>query len=113
MIQHASRRRIARRSVVAGLAGASVAGLFAPAIVRAQQPRRFLRPIVAGLNGRQGDPTYDSIARIPQILREKHNVQLEIQVPDGPGSFEHAKHIGNSTHGENQQDPDSSYASPT
>lgn len=80
MIQHASRRRIARRSVVAGLAGASVAGLFAPTIVRAQQPRRFLRPLVAGLNGRQGDPTYDSIARIPQILRERHNVQLEIQV---------------------------------
>ena len=68
-----------RRKVIAGAAaGAAILG--APAIVRSQQPKRFLRPLVAGLNAKEGDPTYESIARIPRILREKHNVLLEIQV---------------------------------
>ena len=52
MIRHVS-ARIARRGLLTGAA----ALLAAPAIVRAQQPRRFLRPLVAGLNGHQGDPT--------------------------------------------------------
>ena len=67
-----------RRMIAGAAAGAAVLG--APAIVRAQQPKRFLRPLVAGLNAKEGDPSYESIARIPKILREKHNVQLEIQV---------------------------------
>lgn len=80
MIQHDISSRIARRSVLKGLTAAVAGVVAAPAIVHAQQPRRFLRPIVAGLNAREGDPSYESIARIPRILREKHNVQLEIQV---------------------------------
>jgi TRAP-type C4-dicarboxylate transport system substrate-binding protein len=68
-----------RRRMLAG-AAAGAALLGAPAIVRSQQPKRFLKPLVAGLNAKEGDPTYESIARIPKILREKHNIQLEIQV---------------------------------
>lgn len=70
---------LSRRKVVVGAAAGS-ALLGAPAIVRSQQPKRFLRPLVAGLNAKEGDPTYESIARIPRILREKHNIQLEIQL---------------------------------
>ena len=70
--------RVQRRKLLLGAAGAAILG--APAIVRSQQPKRFLRPLVAGLNAKEGDPSYESIARIPKILREKHNVQLEIQV---------------------------------
>jgi TRAP-type C4-dicarboxylate transport system substrate-binding protein len=68
-----------RRKVLAG-AAAGAALLGAPAIVRSQQPKRFLKPLVAGLNAKEGDPTYESIARIPKILREKHNILLDIQV---------------------------------
>ena len=68
-----------RRKMVAGAAaGAAILG--APGIVRSQQPKRFLRPLVAGLNAKEGEPTYESIARIPKILREKYNIQLDIQV---------------------------------
>src|SRR5258708_25075125 len=69
-----------RRAILAA-AALGVAGSFAaPAIVRAQAKRRVLKPIVAGLNAKEGDPTFESIARISKILREKHNVELEIQV---------------------------------
>ena len=71
-------KRVLRRKLILGAAGAAILG--APAIVRSQQPKRFLRPLVAGLNAKEGDPSYESIARIPKILREKHNIQLEIQV---------------------------------
>lgn len=69
-----------RRRLLAGGATAATVALAAPAIVSAQAPRRVLKPIVAGLNGREGDPSYESIARIARIMREKHNIQLEIQV---------------------------------
>ena len=71
-------KRVLRRKLMLGAAGAAILGT--PAIVRSQQPKRFLRPLVAGLNAKEGDPSYESIARIPKILREKHNVQLEIQM---------------------------------
>ena len=71
-----TRRKFLRTAAVAG-AGAAFSGF--PAIVRAQTQQRFLRPIVAGLNGKPGDPTFNSIADISKILREKHNVQLDIQ----------------------------------
>src|SRR5437588_4559212 len=71
-------KRVLRRKLMLGAAGAAILGT--PAIVRSQQPRRFLRPLVAGLNAKEGDPSYESISRIPKILREKYNVQLDIQV---------------------------------
>lgn len=71
-------RRGFLRGVAGVTAGAALGGF--PAIVRAQSQKRFLRPIVAGLNSKQGDPTYNSIANISKILREKYDVQMEIQV---------------------------------
>ena len=74
-----SRRGLLARTaaLAAGVAMGSVAS---PAIVRAQQSKRILKPIVAGLNAKAGDPTYESIARIATILREKYGVEAEIQV---------------------------------
>jgi TRAP-type transport system periplasmic protein len=72
---------LARRHLLQAGAALALGGLCAPAIVRAQQPkRRVLKPIVAGLNSKEGDPTFESIARISRILREKYDVELEIQV---------------------------------
>jgi TRAP-type C4-dicarboxylate transport system substrate-binding protein len=68
---------ISRRQAVVGLGAAGVV-LAAPAIVRAQD--RYLKPIVAGLNAKEGDPTYESISRIAPILKDKHGVELEVRV---------------------------------
>lgn len=68
-----------RRAVLqTGVAAGAVLGF--PSIVRSQQAKRFLKPIVAGLSGKAGDPTVDAIAMIPKILREKYDVELDIQV---------------------------------
>lgn len=69
-----------RRSVLKGAAASLAASITAPAIVRAQPVRRLPKPIIAGLNGKAGDPTFESIARIAPILREKFNVEADIQV---------------------------------
>ena len=69
-----------RRAVLKAAALSAAASLAAPAIVRAQGVRRLPKPIVAGLNGKAGDPTYESIARIAPILREKFNIEADIQV---------------------------------
>jgi TRAP-type transport system periplasmic protein len=74
---------VSRRTVlkgVAALASGTVATLVAPAVVQAQQKKRILKPIVAGLNAKVGDPTYESISRIAPILRDKYGVEAEIQV---------------------------------
>ena len=68
-------RPASRRAVLAA-AGA----LAAPAIVHGQQLQRLPRPIVAGLNAKSGDPSYESISRIARILREKYAIEAEIQV---------------------------------
>jgi TRAP-type C4-dicarboxylate transport system substrate-binding protein len=60
--------------------GAAAGTLGFPAIVRSQQAKRFLKPIVAGLNAKEGDPTYNSIALVPKILREKYDVQVDFQI---------------------------------
>ena len=79
---HLAAGRANRRDVLRLAAGAAVAVpvLGAPAIVRAAGTRRYLKPIVAGLNAKPGDPSYISISRIPEILKEKHDVELEIQI---------------------------------
>lgn len=71
-----------RRDVLrlAGAAAFAVPVLGAPAIVRAQGTKRYLKPIVAGLNAKEGDPSYISISRIPEILKEKYDIELEIQI---------------------------------
>ena len=60
--------------------GAAAAVLAAPSLVQASGRLRYLKPIVAGLNAKEGDPSYISIARIPQILKEKYEVDLELRV---------------------------------
>lgn len=69
-----------RRDVLVGAASGLVFVAAAPAIVRAQGTQRFLRPLVAGLNAREGDPSYVSISRIPEILRERYDVEMEVRV---------------------------------
>ena len=73
-----SRRELLRRSL--RIAGGYVGLAAAPALVRAQPAKKIAKPIVAGLNAKIGDPTYESIARIARILKDKSNIDLEIQV---------------------------------
>jgi tripartite ATP-independent transporter DctP family solute receptor len=71
------RRRFLRTA--AAIAATPAIGGF-PAIVRGQGQKRFLRPVVAGLNAKQGDPTYNSIAYISRILKEKHGIDMQLQL---------------------------------
>jgi TRAP-type C4-dicarboxylate transport system substrate-binding protein len=73
-------RRRALRAATALTLGAAAGTLGFPAIVRSQQAKRLLKPIIAGLNGKDGDPTYSSIALVPKILREKYDVQADFQI---------------------------------
>lgn len=75
-----TRSAISRRRLMATAVGTAVVVAGFPAIVRSQQAKRLLKPIVAGLNGKEGDPSYNSIALIPKILREKYDVQIEMQI---------------------------------
>ncbi len=53
-------KKISRRLIVkGGAAAAGLATLGFPAIVRSQQQKRLLKPIVAGLSARPGDPTVE------------------------------------------------------
>ena len=72
--------RISRRHVLVGTGAVLAAALPAPAIVKAAGTQRYLKPLVAGLNAKPGDPSYESIARIAPILAEKYDVEMEIQV---------------------------------
>lgn len=71
---------VTRRSVLKGAAAAGLLAFPMPAIVRAQGTQKYLKPVVAGLNAKEGDPTYTSIARISDILKEKYDVEMEIQL---------------------------------
>ena len=51
-----------------------------PAIVRSAGTQRFEKPIVCGNNAKEGDPNYVSMARIPEILKEKHDIEMEFQI---------------------------------
>ena len=73
------RRRILR-AASALTVGAAAGSLGFPVIVRSQQTKRLLKPIVAGLNAKEGDPTHNSIALVPKILREKYDVQVDFQI---------------------------------
>lgn len=73
------RRRVLKAGSVLAL-GAVAGALGFPAIVRSQQAKRLLKPLVAGLNSKEGDPTYNSMSMVPKILREKYDVQVELQI---------------------------------
>ena len=62
-------------------AGATMTGaLAAPAIQSAQGRIARDRPIIAALNGREGDPTDISIRRIPEILSEQYDIDVTIEI---------------------------------
>ena len=69
---------ISRRGAIGGAAAVGAITGF-PFVAKAQV-KKFNKPIVAGLNGKVGDPTSESIALIPKILREKHNVEIDMQL---------------------------------
>lgn len=71
---------LSRRKFLKTAAATSLLAFPMPAIVRAQGTQKYLKPLVAGLNAKAGDPTHTSIARISDILREKYDVEMEIQV---------------------------------
>jgi TRAP-type C4-dicarboxylate transport system substrate-binding protein len=73
-----SRRQALKTAGAAAAAGAVVTGF--PALTRSAQAKKFLKPIVAGLNAKEGDPTDISIRLIPEILKEKYDVEMEIQI---------------------------------
>lgn len=74
-----SKIKLSRRAVLAG--GATFTGvLAAPSIIRAQGTKSWDRPIVAALNGREGDPTDISIRRIPEILKDQYDVDVKIEI---------------------------------
>jgi len=75
--------RPSRRDIIrygSGIAGGLVGAITAPALLRAQAAKKIDKPIVAGLNAKAGDPTYESIARIAPILKQKFNIDVDIQV---------------------------------
>ena len=51
-----------------------------PAIVRSAGTQRFEKPIVAGNNAKEGDPNFISMSRIPEILKEKYDIEMEFQI---------------------------------
>ena len=51
-----------------------------PAIVRSAGTQRFEKPIVAGNNAKAGDPNFISMSRIPEILKEKYDIEMEFQI---------------------------------
>lgn len=80
--QHAS-RRYNRRAILKGAVATTTAFAAAgfPTLLAAQRRRITIeRPLVAALNGKEGDPTDIAIRLIPRILREKHNVALDIDI---------------------------------
>ena len=72
--------KTSRRDFLAGAAAIGAGAMAAPSILRAQGRRGWDRPIVAGLNGREGDPTDISIRRIPEILAEQFDVDVTIEI---------------------------------
>lgn len=70
---------LTRRRFFAG--SAALAGaLAAPGLLRAAGRKTWDRPLVAALNAREGDPTDISIRRIPQILAERYDIDITIDI---------------------------------
>ena len=69
-----SRRQFLEQSAAVG----ALVGF--PAIVRSTGTQRFEKPIVAGNNAKEGDPNFISMSRIPEILKEKYDIEMEFQI---------------------------------
>lgn len=73
-----TRRDALRTTGAAAAAGAVITGF--PALTRSAQQKKFLKPIVAGLNGKPGDPSYVSVSEVPRILAEKYDIEVKFEV---------------------------------
>ena len=73
------RRRVLKAASALTL-GAAAGAMGFPAIVRSQQAKKLLKPLVVAINAKEGDPSYNSISLVPKILREKYDVQVEFQL---------------------------------
>ena len=78
MSKRFTRRNALRTGAAAVTAGTVITGF--PALTRSAQQKKFLKPIVAGLNGKEGDPTYTSVSDVPRILREKYDIEVDFQI---------------------------------
>ncbi|MFH1933056.1 MAG: TRAP transporter substrate-binding protein [Pseudomonadota bacterium] len=59
--------------------GAAIGTVGFPYIARSQT-KKLLKPIVAGLNAKPGDPSYISIELIPKIMKEKYDIEIQINL---------------------------------
>ena len=78
-----NRKTITRRNLLKKTASTAAAGgliLGFPALTRSAQAKKYIKPLVAGLNAKEGDPTDISLRLIPKILKEKYDVEMEIQI---------------------------------
>jgi TRAP-type C4-dicarboxylate transport system substrate-binding protein len=73
------REFIKKSSAVATWAVLSAVGT--PYIVKAKTTK-FVKPIIAGLNAKPGDPYYQFFAWIPEILKEKYDIDMEFRMYD-------------------------------
>jgi TRAP-type C4-dicarboxylate transport system substrate-binding protein len=73
-----TRRAALKTGAAAVTAGAVITGF--PALTRSAQQKKFLKPIVAGLNGKEGDPSYTSVSDVPRILAEKYDIEVDFQI---------------------------------
>ena len=75
-----SRRSVLRQGSRLAVGAAAVSTMGFPGIISWAGTKKYLKPIVAGLNAPKGQSTYNSIAYIPKILREKYDIDLEIVI---------------------------------
>ena len=73
-----TRREFIKKSSVA--AAAAAVGTIGFPYVAQSKTKKLLKPIVAGLNAKPGDPTYISIELIPKIMKEKYDINIQIDI---------------------------------
>jgi TRAP-type C4-dicarboxylate transport system substrate-binding protein len=64
-------------SIVTGVVSMITATVIFPFSAQAET-KKLLKPIVAGLNAKEGDPTYMSIKLIPKIMKEKYGIEINM-----------------------------------
>jgi len=73
-------KNFSRRNLLKSTAAVAALGTLAyPNILRAKEVV-FKKPIVAALNAPKGNPSNFSIARIPEIMKESHSLDANVQI---------------------------------
>lgn len=73
-----NRREFIKKSIAIAV-GAALGTVAFPYVARTQT-KIFLKPIVAGLNAKPGDPTYISLELIPKIMKEKYDIDIKMNL---------------------------------